>query len=93
MFFSNCSNTLIQYFYARRIKGIFSWYYRDDANHNEFDLNDDKLLRVAKPLYGLSDSGDRWHHTYREHRLKDLSMTRSNVDPSLYYKDDKDELI
>lgn len=57
---------------------------------NEFDLNE---VKVAKQLYDLSDSGDRWIHTYREHHLKGLSMTSTIGDPSAYYKLDKDELI
>jgi hypothetical protein len=36
------------------------------------DLASDEFLKLIKPLYGLCDSGDRWHHTLRHHHMQDL---------------------
>ena len=39
-----------------------------------------------KPLFGLSDSGDRWHYTLRKHFIKDLSMKPMTGDLIHYLK-------
>lgn len=46
-----------------------------------------------KPLYGLCDSGDRWHHTLRHHHVNDLQMDSLTTDSSLYYRAIGDRLL
>lgn len=52
----------------------------------EFNLSEDNLLRLLKPLYGLSDSGDYWHSTFSNHLQHDLNMTQTTGDLSLFFK-------
>jgi len=52
----------------------------------EFKLSEDKLLELRKPLYGLSDSGDYWNYTMSKHLEKDLNMTPTVGDMSLFSK-------
>ena len=58
----------------------------------EFRLSHDKLLRLLKPLYGLSDSGDYWHVTFTRHLTEELGMTHTTGDLSLFFKVIHDEL-
>lgn len=37
-------------------------------------LKSNQLLKLLKPLYGLSDSVDYWHVTMRNHLVNDLQM-------------------
>jgi hypothetical protein len=46
-----------------------------------------------KPLYGLCDSGDRWHHTLRHHHGQDLQIESLDADPSLYFRSIGNRLI
>lgn len=52
----------------------------------EFELKPDQIFKHMKPLYGLSDSGDRWHFTLKKHHLEDLKMIPTDGDLSLYTK-------
>jgi len=52
----------------------------------EFELSENQLLKLMKPLYGLSDSGDYWHTTFTNHLKNDLSMTCGISDLSLFFK-------
>lgn len=40
----------------------------------EFQLKDDQLLEILRPLYGLADSGDYWHATFLKHLKSDTNM-------------------
>lgn len=52
----------------------------------EFNLSSDQLLKLFKLLYGLSDSGDYWHHTFTAHLNGDLNMTSTTDDLFLFFK-------
>jgi Reverse transcriptase (RNA-dependent DNA polymerase) len=52
----------------------------------EMELSSDEFLKLMKPLYGLCDSSDRWHHTLRHHHVHDLQMEPLDADPSLYFR-------
>lgn len=52
----------------------------------EFQLEDDELLGILRPLYGLADSGDYWHATFLKHLKKDLEMTTTASDLSFRFK-------
>ena len=52
----------------------------------EFNLGADQLLKLLKPLYGLSDSGDYWHVTFANHLQHDLGMISTAGDLSLFFK-------
>jgi hypothetical protein len=41
----------------------------------EFELRPDQVLKLLKPLYGLSDSRDYWGATMRRHFDEDLVLT------------------
>lgn len=55
----------------------------------EFQLSSDKLLRLDKPLYGLSDAGDYWHETFAKHLKGELRMNSTTGYLSLYIRRDK----
>jgi Reverse transcriptase (RNA-dependent DNA polymerase) len=59
----------------------------------EMDFSPDEFLKLMKPLYGLCDSGDRWHHTLRHHHVQDLQMEPLDADPSLYFRSVGNRLI
>lgn len=52
----------------------------------EFELGPYHLLKLLKPLYGLSDSGDYWHVTFAKHIQQDLGMVKMIGDMSAFYK-------
>ena len=39
-----------------------------------FNVNEDQVLRLLKPLYGTCDAGDYWNKTISEHTTEDLKM-------------------
>ena len=58
----------------------------------EFELNQGKLLKLLKPLYGLADSGDYWGRTIRNHIKEDLNMTGTTSDGAFFFKCIRDKL-
>ena len=52
----------------------------------EFKLKQGQLLKLLKPLYGLSESGDYWHETFFKHLHHDLSMRPTAGDLSFFFK-------
>lgn len=44
------------------------------------------MLKLSKPLYGLSDAGDYWCSTLRHHLTNNLTMTQSLPDPAIFLK-------
>lgn len=52
----------------------------------EFGLQTNELLKLLKPLYGLSESGDYWGRTFRNHMTKELGMKNCITDTALFYK-------
>lgn len=52
----------------------------------EFKLNSNQLLKLLKPLYGLSESGDYWHETFFKHLHEDFGMTPTAGDLSFFFK-------
>ena len=59
----------------------------------EFELSQDEILELVKPLYGLSDSGDYWNRTITRHLREDLNMNATVGDLSLFVKHIEDKLI
>jgi hypothetical protein len=59
----------------------------------EMELSSDEFLKLMKPLYGLCDSGDRWHHTLRHRHVEDLQTGPPDADPSLYFRSIGNRLI
>jgi nucleoside diphosphate kinase len=41
----------------------------------EFELHSKQILKLLRPLYGLTDAGDYWADTIRRHFEKDIGMT------------------
>ena len=52
----------------------------------QFKLSKDSLLKLLKPFYGLTDSGDYWHNTFTSHIREDLHMVPTISDPALFFK-------
>lgn len=59
----------------------------------DFRLEDDKLLRLNKPLYGLFDAGDYWDATKVQHYEEDLGMRKTIGSASLFLKREKGRLV
>lgn len=56
------------------------------AGKSEFELEDDELLEIMRPIYGLADAGDYWHATFHRHLKEDLGMTTTASDMLLHFK-------
>ena len=52
----------------------------------EFCLGPDQLIKLVKPLYGLTESGDYWGRTLRNHLEKMLGMESCVSDSALFFK-------
>lgn len=59
----------------------------------EFQLGEDKLLKLRKPLYGPTDAGDYWHNTLVKHLKWDLRMSSTTGDLSHYVKKKRGRLM
>ena len=57
-----------------------------------FNLADDEILLLLKPLYGLSDAGDYWYATLSSHLTNELDMVNCTGDLSLFFRRDGDSL-
>lgn len=61
--------------------------YLEAGDHADvLDLSADEVLKLMRPLYGLADAGDRWHHTLAHHHVSDLNIESLVSERSLYYK-------
>lgn len=54
--------------------------------NKELRMEEGQLLKLMKPLYGLGESGDYSDVTMTRHLKKDLGMTPSAIDLSLFFK-------
>jgi Reverse transcriptase (RNA-dependent DNA polymerase) len=52
----------------------------------EFDLPRNKVLRLLRPMYCLSDAGDYWNETISDHQANVLGMNPTYGDVCLYIK-------
>jgi hypothetical protein len=52
----------------------------------EFALDENHVLQLLRPLYGLADSGDYWFRTISSHLSNELSMERTSFDSAFFYK-------
>ncbi len=59
----------------------------------EFNLKQNELLELLKPLYGLAESGDYWGRSFRHHLIKELGMNTGISDAALFYKKLGEKLI
>ena len=51
-----------------------------------FSLGTEEILKLLKPIYGMTDAGDYWNVTVDRHARHDLGMQAVTGDPSLYFK-------
>lgn len=51
------------------------------------------VLKLLKPLYGLTDAGDHWYHSLHKHLQHDLGMQKVISDGSLFTKHVRGKLI
>lgn len=52
----------------------------------EFELNKNQIMKLLKPLYGLSDSGDYWDKTMSDHLRNELGMNIATGGDGLFFK-------
>ena len=57
----------------------------------DFELPENSLLKLLKPLYGLSESGDAWFQRYNGYLTKNLKLEQTDGDMSCYYKREEEE--
>lgn len=58
----------------------------------EFELNDDKILKLLKNLYRLSKSGDYWEQTFCKHLWTAMYTETCISNAALFYTTDKQRL-
>jgi hypothetical protein len=51
----------------------------------QLGLQEQSILKVVKPLYGVLEAGNHWFKTYYSHHVKNLSMEQLTYDPCLLY--------
>jgi hypothetical protein len=49
-------------------------------------LEENKMLNLIRPLYGLADSGNYWGKTLSTHTTEDLEMKNTIGDPAFFYE-------
>lgn len=59
----------------------------------DFEMEGNTLLKLLRPLYGLSDSGDYWHTTFSDHIKNDLDMKETVADYSFFFKKARGKLL
>ena len=59
----------------------------------DFEISGNRLLKLLRPLYGLSDSGDYWNTTFSKHIKEDLKMTPTIEDYSFFFKKTRGKLV
>lgn len=59
----------------------------------DLEIEGGKLLKLLRPLYGLSDSGDYWNTTFSDHIKNDLGMKATLEDYSFFFKKARKQLI
>ena len=57
-----------------------------------FDLGENEILKLKKPIYGVPDAGDYWNVTIHDHLKKDLKLVPLVGDPALYLKPNDEDL-
>lgn len=58
----------------------------------ELGLDDDHVLLILKPLYGIPEAGNHWYYTYHKHFEHNLHMEESTYDSCLLIsKSDRSE--
>ena len=56
----------------------------------EMELPPNKILRVARPLYGIPEAGTHWFQTYHTHHIQKLRMAQSTYDTCFLFSNDKE---
>lgn len=51
-----------------------------------FGIDDNQILLLNRPIYGITDAGDYWSVTIDRHSREDLNLSPTKGDPSLYVK-------
>ena len=59
----------------------------------EFELAPDESFELLKPLHGLCDAGNLWQKSLNDHRTRELNLTPTKCDSSLYFSFRLRELI
>lgn len=70
-----------------------SIYLQPHPRHRKlFELTEDEVLRLLKPLYGVCDAGDYWNATFTTHFKVDRGIKSTTGDPSLFVKYGSDDV-
>src|SRR6266702_4893034 len=48
-------------------------------------INDNSILKVLKPLYGIPEARNHWFKIYYAHYIKNLNITQLTYNPCLLY--------
>lgn len=59
----------------------------------DLQIEGNQLLKLLRPLYGLSKSGDYWNTTFSNHIKNDLKMANAISDYSSFFKTVRNKLI
>ena len=56
----------------------------------EMELPPNRILRVARPLYGIPEAGTHWFQTYHTHHVQKLKMAQSTYDTCFLFSNNKE---
>ena len=51
----------------------------------QLGIENNSILQVVKPFYGVPEAGNHWFKTYHNHHVQELLMNQSTYDPCLLY--------
>ena len=70
--------------YIQSMEDLFRDIYLEPPT--DVGIDEEHLLKIVKPVYGLTDSGSYWWLTSKNYHVNDLEMDQSAMDPCLFYK-------
>jgi hypothetical protein len=50
----------------------------------QLGIDENSVLKVVRPLYGIPEAGNHWFRTYHSHHIEHLGMNQSTYDPLVY---------
>lgn len=55
-------------------------------------VSEGSMLKLKKPLHGVTEAGSYWHNTYERFYKKDMKMESFLLDPCFFYKKEGNQL-
>lgn len=52
----------------------------------EFELNENQIFKLLRPLYGLCDAGDYWRATFSKQLKKNFHIKSTTMNGAFFFK-------